>query len=193
MDKFREFLVSLLGQEVVDGLTEEQVQSAESFIEGYIAKEEVKTAFVEGWRQEDGSIDLEKVTDPELKEVIESFTTDITTARGDAETARADATKTIRDFKVKEVVGGYGAVDIEDILKFIDLDKVVLSENGELEGLKELLDNLKKSKPHLFVTDNIVPPASGSGGFNPHTEDKKKLVDYKNVSWENAYLESLKQ
>lgn len=56
-----------------------------------------------------------------------------------------------------------GVVDIEVFQKIIDPSELKLSANGEVVGVKEVIDNLKKAKPFLF--DNRLMRANTTALF----------------------------
>ncbi len=66
-----------------------------------------------------------------------------------------------------------GVVDL-DVLKLVDLSKLKINDQGEVEGGAELITALKESKPHFFGTPNSTeqggkPPKGGA-------DDKPKKV-----------------
>lgn len=55
--------------------------------------------------------------------------------------------------------------DVNDLIKFLDMEKVVLKEDGTVEGLTDQLTALQKDKAYLF--DNAEPqPQPGKGFLN---------------------------
>lgn len=55
--------------------------------------------------------------------------------------------------------------DVNDLMKFLDMEKVVLKDDGTVEGLTDQLTALQKDKAYLF--DNAEPqPQPGKGFLN---------------------------
>lgn len=55
--------------------------------------------------------------------------------------------------------------DVNDLVKFLDMEKVVLKDDGTVEGLTDQLTALQKDKAYLF--DNAEPqPQPGKGFLN---------------------------
>lgn len=80
-------------------------------------------------------------------------------------------TKRLRDqalqHQFERMAAQLGVVSAEDAFRLADLSSVELDEaTGKAEGLEELLDSMKASKPWLFAA---APPAPGRGptGGNP--------------------------
>lgn len=53
--------------------------------------------------------------------------------------------------------------DVNDLMKFLDMQKVVLKEDGTVEGLTDQLAALQKDKAYLF--DNVEPQPQPNKGF----------------------------
>ena len=49
--------------------------------------------------------------------------------------------------------------DVNDLMKFLDMEKVVLKDDGTVDGLTDQLTALQKDKAYLF--DNVEPPNKG--------------------------------
>ncbi len=67
-----------------------------------------------------------------------------------------------------------GVVDL-DVLKLVDLSKLKINDQGEVEGGAELIKQLKESKPHFFGSTNSTekggqPPKGGDGKPKKVTE-----------------------
>ena len=60
------------------------------------------------------------------------------------------------------------ARDVDDLIKFLDMDKVQLDEAGKVTGLEEQIEELQKSKAYLFEAQEPqggqTPPAPGFFG-----------------------------
>lgn len=75
--------------------------------------------------------------------------------------------------EVKVLANELGFADWEDALALGDFSKVKEDDRGELEGVKEAMEDLAKKKPHLLKTK----PGSGRFGANiggTSSDDKKK-------------------
>lgn len=53
--------------------------------------------------------------------------------------------------------------DVNDLIKFLDMEKVVLKDDGTVEGLTDQLTALQKDKAYLF--DNVEPQPQPNKGF----------------------------
>lgn len=53
--------------------------------------------------------------------------------------------------------------DVNDLMKFLDMEKVVLKDDGTVEGLTDQLAALQKDKAYLF--DNVEPQPQPNKGF----------------------------
>ena len=53
--------------------------------------------------------------------------------------------------------------DVNDLMKFLDMEKVVLKDDGTVEGLTDQLATLQKDKAYLF--DNVEPQPQPNKGF----------------------------
>lgn len=69
------------------------------------------------------------------------------------------------DNAVQLIAAETKAKDAKDLAKFLDMEKIVLSESGEVSGLKEQMEVLQKDKPYLF--EEAQPqPQQNTGWFN---------------------------
>lgn len=53
--------------------------------------------------------------------------------------------------------------DVNDLMKFLDMEKVVLKDDGTVDGLTDQLAALQKDKAYLF--DNVEPQPQPNKGF----------------------------
>ena len=53
--------------------------------------------------------------------------------------------------------------DVNDLMKFLDMEKVVLKEDGSVDGLTDQLTTLQKDKAYLF--DNVETQSQPGKGF----------------------------
>lgn len=79
--------------------------------------------------------------------------------------AKDDAMKQQRlQFAIKDAVRSSKAKNADVVLRMIDLKKVS-ENNGQLYGLNEQIDSLKKSDAYLFETE-----VDQAGGLDPHQD-----------------------
>jgi hypothetical protein len=104
----------------------------------------------------------------------------------DSETNLAHVTKTNAVALALKDVGAYKS---EDLMKFIDLDKIELGEDGK-PILEDTINNLKESSPYLFQSGDPQPnpkisvggnPAAGSGDDGLSAEDKALFAGFESV------------
>ena len=88
----------------------------------------------------------------------------------DSETKLAQVTKTNAVALALKDVGAYNS---EDLMKFIDLDKIELGEDGK-PILEDTINNLKESSPYLFQSGDQQPNPKISVGGNPAAEPGEK-------------------
>lgn len=97
---------------------------------------------------------------------------------GDADVLKAQLAKAQNDLsdmrkagKLREALAEYKPRDAEVLLKLIDSGRISIAESGEVVGLKDQIEPLRKSSGYLFAdtpTDRGGAPAAGAGtdGFN---------------------------
>lgn len=104
----------------------------------------------------------------------------------DNEAKLAKVTKTNAVALALKDVGAYNS---EDLMKFIDLDKIELGEDGK-PILEDTINNLKESSPYLFQSGDPQPnpkisvggnPAAGSGDDGLSAEDKALFAGFDSV------------
>ena len=84
------------------------------------------------------------------------------------ENSIADYDKTVKEMQlnnaVKDIALEFKAKDNtgKDILAFLDKSKITIGTNGEVTGIKEQVESLKKEKAYLFE----VEEQQNKGGFN---------------------------
>lgn len=84
----------------------------------------------------------------------------------DSETKLAQVTKTNAVALALKDVGAYNS---EDLMKFIDLDKIELGEDRK-PILEDTINNLKESSPYLFQSGDPQPNPKISVGGNPSAD-----------------------
>lgn len=103
----------------------------------------------------------------------------------DSETKLAQITKTNAVALALKDVGAYNS---EDLMKFIDLDKIELGEDGK-PVLEETINSLKESSPYLFQTQsepqnpNFTVPGNpaADAGQDISAEDKALFEGFDSV------------
>ena len=84
----------------------------------------------------------------------------------DSEANLAQITKTNAVALALKDVGAYNS---EDLMKFIDLDKIELGEDGKPQ-LEDTINSLKESSPYLFQAEGKQPSPNISVHGNPPAE-----------------------
>ena len=84
----------------------------------------------------------------------------------DSEANLAQVTKTNAVALALKDVGAYNS---EDLMKFIDLDKIELGEDGKPQ-LEDTINSLKESSPYLFQAEDKQPNPNISVHGNPPAE-----------------------
>lgn len=104
----------------------------------------------------------------------------------DSETKLAQVTKTNAVALALKDVGAYNS---EDLMKFIDLDKIELGEDGK-PILEETINSLKESSPYLFQGEDTQSnpnisvhgnPPAGTSDDNLSAEDKALFAGFDSV------------
>lgn len=170
------------------GLTDEQVGSVMAMHGGDVngLKEQVTTLTSErdGFKSQfetvNGQLDTIKKDhkgDDDLKAQIEQLQADNKAA---AEKHQAELNQTKVDYQTNLALTQAGAKNIKAVKALLDGDKIVLNEKGQLTGLNEQLEAVKKDNDYLFQADdgkpakpNIVVP----GNPNPGATTGKTLVE----------------
>ena len=106
----------------------------------------------------------------ELKQQLADIQTQFDQYKTDSETKLSQVTKTNAVALALKDVGAYNS---EDLMKFIDLDKIELGEDGK-PILEDTINNLKESSPYLFQSGDPQPNPKISVGGNPAKKKKKK-------------------
>lgn len=98
----------------------------------------------------------------------------VTTEHG--EQLKARDTRFVKS-EVKSAAAAAGIIDPTDIA-LLDFSKIVLNDDGEVEGVDEAVGALKAAKPHLFkgTAANVIREAEGkpiapNGGGTPKPKD----------------------
>ena len=64
---------------------------------------------------------------------------------------------------INKVLADAKPKDVNDLMKFLDMEKVVLKDDGTVEGLTDQLTALQKDKAYLF--DNVESQSQSNKGF----------------------------
>ena len=122
----------------------------------------------------------------ELKQQLADIQTQFDQYKTDSETKLAQVTKTSAVALALKDVGAYNS---EDLMKFIDLDKIELGGDGK-PILEDTINNLKESSPYLFQSGEPQPnpkisvggnPSAGSGDDGLSAEDKALFAGFDSV------------
>lgn len=125
-------------------------------------------------------------TSDELKQQIADIQNQFDTYKSDSE---AKLAQVIKNNAVALALKDVGAYNSEDLMKFIDLDKIELGEDGK-PVLDETINSLKESSPYLFQSGDPQPnpkisvggnPAAGSGDDGLSAEDKALFAGFDSV------------
>lgn len=115
----------------------------------------------------------------ESKQQLEELKAQFDQYKLDSEANLAQITKTNAVALALKDVGAYNS---EDLMKFIDLDKVELGEDGKPQ-LEDTINSLKESSPYLFQAEDKQPNPNISVHGNPPAE-----TGYNHLSAEDKAL-----
>lgn len=102
----------------------------------------------------------------ESKQQLEELKAQFDQYKLDSEANLAQITKTNAVALALQDVGAYNS---EDLMKFIDLDKIELGEDGKPQ-LEDTINSLKESSPYLFQAEDKQPNPNISVHGNPPAE-----------------------
>ena len=102
----------------------------------------------------------------ESKQQLEDLKAQFEQYKLDSEANLAQITKTNA---VALALKDVGAHNSEDLMKFIDLDKISLGEDGKPQ-LEDTINSLKESSPYLFQSEDKQPNPNISVHGNPPAE-----------------------
>ncbi len=74
--------------------------------------------------------------------------------------------KSVIENEVKMAALQNKALDPADLAKFLDYDKLQLTDDGQVEGLNEQIRELKENKAYLFEADKVVANNSPANPVN---------------------------
>ena len=114
-------------------------------------KEQFSREYVKELREENKSW---RVKAQEAEKLLETTKSETANKLAESQKAVETATKSSQDriirAELKATALAAGMVDL-DFLKLADLSQVTLSDDGEVKGAEEMIEALKKSKPHFFT------------------------------------------
>ncbi|MGT2834025.1 phage scaffolding protein [Streptococcus hyointestinalis] len=122
----------------------------------------------------------------ELKQQLDDIKNQFDTYKTDSESKLAQVQKTNA---VALALKDVGAHNSEDLMKFIDLDKIELGEDGK-PMLDETINGLKESSPYLFQSQDgpqsnpkffVGGNPAADGGDNLSAEDKALFAGFDSV------------
>lgn len=102
----------------------------------------------------------------ESKQQLEDLKAQFAQYKLDSEANLAQITKTSAVALALKDVGAYNS---EDLMKFIDLEKIELGEDGKPQ-LEDTINSLKESSPYLFQAEDKQPNPNISVHGNPPAE-----------------------
>lgn len=97
--------------------------------------------------------------DDKAKETIQSLQTDLDNYKKALKDSQIDSALQLCAVESK-------AHDAKDLKGFLDMSKISIGENGEVIGIKEQVESLKKEKAYLFEASEPEPPQGGKNPFN---------------------------
>lgn len=109
-----------------------------------------------GWLA-DGVVDLEKVTDPDLKAYIQK-------EMEWAEDSKKYSENYIKEYSIMLEAIRQGAFNERELLMYVKLEEHELKEDGTIDA-KPIVAGIKTRKPYLFDTDKVIVE-----GVNPPTD-----------------------
>ncbi|MBZ2153667.1 phage scaffolding protein [Streptococcus australis] len=124
---------------------------------------EQQTQAVKELQEKEGASEESKQQLADLQAQFDQYKTD-----NEAKLAQVTKTNAVA-LALKDV----GAYNSEDLMKFIDLDKIELGEDGK-PILDDTINALKESSPYLFQGEDEQPNPKISVGGNPAAEPGEK-------------------
>ncbi len=103
-----------------------------------------------------------------MRERLEKVQANADAAAAAAQTAKRDATDRVVRADIRAEAQAAGAIDAADVLQFIGMGAVQIGDDGR-SNIPELINGLKKNKPHLFgkVSTSATHPVPKPGGAGP--------------------------
>lgn len=117
------------------------------------------------------------------KTQLESINTDLEKLKNDSGKGNEEIQKLINDnevlikeleeskFNLEIFRAAKDALNPADILPFIDKDNIKVDKKGNMSGIDEEVERIRKEKPYLFRSEDT----KSAGGTDVHEDDKKTL------------------
>lgn len=131
------------------------------------------------------ALDEQKGKVSALTTQLETLKNDLTAAQAGSATAdelrqkldkvTADLAHNQRMDKLRSAASKHKAQNVEQLIKLLDQDKITVSEAGEITGVDEQIEALKKGSPYLFA-DSPTPTGGAPAGENSETFDMNKFL-----------------
>ena len=83
--------------------------------------------------------------------------------------------------ELKRISERMGAHDVDDVRLNINFDKIEITEDGEIKGMQEQIEELKKNKNHLFGKTSTSVPAQAP--YNSGDEKRPTAYDIPKDEW----------
>lgn len=83
------------------------------------------------------------------------------------------------------------AKDVDDLFRFIDLESLIIDDNGDINGLEDQISLLKEKKSYLFdnkLQSNSPPVNPASGG---RTSKKAELIEQYNIAQKSGNVSKM--
>lgn len=118
----------------------------------------------------------------ELKKLVNDVGEKANLASTEALSLKKSYEQRLIDAELKVAADNHGLQDI-DAFKMADLSTIKVGKNGEVSGIKEILENLKTNKPYLFKANVTTSSNVRISNNKSESEGRKSLRD---VSAEEA-------
>ena len=168
----REMLVEagIEGKAVIDNIMQAYgagIENAKSQAKSELqAENETLKQQLEQQTQAINELQAKEGASAESKQQLEELKAQFDQYKLDSEANLAQITKTNAVALALKDVGAYNS---EDLMKFIDLDKIELGEDGKPQ-LEDTINSLKESSPYLFQAEDKQPNPNISVHGNPPAE-----------------------
>ena len=81
------------------------------------------------------------------------------------------------DLKVEALKAGVRDEAIDDFIQVVDLDKLEVNDDNEVEGTAELVEQKKEEKPFYFGSEDDSGGSKTAGSFNTSNEGSEKTEE----------------
>lgn len=145
------------------GLTEEQIKSILEMTKDTVSKDEFQEIKTKNERleanlkQRDEQINKLKET-PEANEELKKQINELQSKNKETEeNYKKEMLKFKKDIELKRILTENKAKNPKALMPFLDLDNMILSEDGKLIGIEEQLTKIKETEAYLFDFDEVKP------------------------------------